>query len=315
MDHVRDEPAVRGTRLPLAVLGSSVALFGILLAGCGAGSSTGAVSTGLPATSPASPQALAAVAGAVTQTLGLTSAFDMKFKQASANAAAAAPRDGSGSFDFRSPSGTIRLQLPGPGNSEHMVFLPGTVFIDPPPSSPPLQPGRPWIFANFADIAKYNVNFPPYIVQTENINPAFTLDELAWGAAKSAPAGQVTFDGAPATMYVVTVDLNQALARAAGSAGSVFTKALSSEISALGGGTSSTPVSLHIDAWVDKKGRLVGARVTPPGAGLGTITIALSHFGSSVQATKPARSTVVDIAAMIPGGEQEALNGGDSDGA
>ncbi len=315
MGHVRDERAVKRTGLPLAVVGSSVALVGLVLAGCGSGGPTGAVATGPPVTSLASPHALAAVQGAVQQTMALTSAFDMRFKQASANAAAAAPRDGTGSFDFRSPSGTIRLKLPGAGNSEQMIFLPGTVFIDPPSSSPPLQPGRPWIFANFSDIAKYNVNFPPYIVQTENINPAFTLDELAWGATASAPAGRVTFNGAPATQYVVTIDVNQALARAEGSAGSVFAKALSSEISALGGGTSSTPVSMRIDAWVDGRGRLVGARVTPPGAGLGTITISLSHFGSTVQANKPARSSVVDIAAMIPGGEQEALNGGDSDGA
>lgn len=301
--------------MPCSLVGVAILLVGIILAGCSSGSSSGSSPTAPPVTSAPSPRALEAVQAAVLETSMLTSAFDMRFKQTSANAAAAAPRDGSGTFDFRSPSGTIRLDLPGAGNSEHMIFLPGTVFIDPPPSSPPLQPGRPWIFANFADIAKFNVNFPPYIVQTENINPAFTLDELAWGATASAPSGHTTFDGAPASLYVVTVNLNQALARAVGSAGSVFAKAISSEISALGGGTTSTPVTLRIDTWVDGRGRLVGARVAPPGAGLGTITLSLDRFGSSVHADKPPRSTVVDIAEMIPGGEQEALNGGDSDGA
>ena len=50
-------------------------------------------------------------------------------------------------------------------------------------------------------------------------------------------------------------------------------------------------------------------------AGIGTLTLSLDRFGATVQATKPPRSTVVDLAAIIPGGEQEALNGGDTDGA
>ena len=76
-----------------------------------------------------------------------------------------------------------------------MVFLPGTVFVKPPSSSLPLQPGRPWIFANFADIAKYEVNFPPYIVQTEYVNPALTLAELAWGTPRPPRYGTVTSTG------------------------------------------------------------------------------------------------------------------------
>jgi len=192
-----------------------------------------------------------------------------------------------------------------------MVFLPGTVFFKPPPSTPPLQAGRPWVFANFADIAKYKVNFPPYIVQTESINPAFTFYELAWGSTTASPEGEVSFMGRPATAYLVSVNLQKALTGASGPDGDVFARTLSSEISASG---NASP-AVTIEVWIDATGRLVGVRVTPVGAGIGTVTIALDHFGASVHADKPPRASVVDLAAMIPGGEQEALNGGDADGA
>ena len=131
-----------------------------------------------------------------------------------------------------------------------MVFLPGTVFFKPPPSTPPLQPGKPWVFANFADIAKYKVNFPPYIVQTESINPAFTIYELAWGSMAASTAGHVSFMGRQATAYVVRVGLEKALASASGTDGDVFGRTLSSEISASG----ETSPTVTIEAWVDSGG-------------------------------------------------------------
>ena len=178
-----------------------------------------------------------------------------------------------------------------------------------------MQPGRPWIFANFADIAKFDVKFPPYVVQTESVNPALALAELAWGTTKAAPYGPVTFDGVKTHRYRATVSLDRALARASGPAAAVFVQAITTEIAASGGNPFTAPVSIPMDAWVDATGRVIGVRVTPPGAGIGTVTLSLHRFGSEVQATKPPRTKVVDIAAMIPGGEQEALNGGDSDGA
>jgi hypothetical protein len=162
--------------------------------------------------------------------------------------------------------------------------------------------------------------FPPYIVQTESVNPALPLSELAWGTTRATPEGQAVFDGIPTRRYRATVDLSQALAHAAGPAAAVFAQAITSEISASGGSTFTTsasvpPVSVPVSVWLDRMGRVVGLRWTPPGAGIGTITLLLHQFGAPVHAAKPARATVVDIAAMIPGGEQEALNGGDSDGA
>ena len=284
-------------------------------ASAGSGSS-GPPSSAPTASAPPTPQALAAVTQAAARTLALTSSVDLSFSRPSSNVPSTTPKSASGTVDFRSPAGAIRIDLPGRyGGIEKMVFLPGTVFIEPPSSNLPLQAGKPWIFANFADIAKYKVNFPPYIVQTESINPAFTLSELAWGLTAAAPVGPSTFRGQQAAGYSVTVDVNRALSHATGPAGDVFAHALSSEISASGGGGSTAPVTLAAEVWVDGSGRLVGVRVTPPGAGVGTLTLALGPFGVSMHTDVPPRAKVVDIAAMIPGGEQEALNGGDTDGA
>ena len=109
---------------------------------------------------PTSPQALAMVVQATARTMTLTSQFEMTFRQASSDASAT-PLGAHGAVDFRGPSATNHINFVRGSGAESMVFLPGTVFFKPPPSTPPLQPGKPWVFANFADIAKYKVNFPP----------------------------------------------------------------------------------------------------------------------------------------------------------
>lgn len=289
----------------------------VALAGCGSPTQAAAPTGALPTASPPpSAEALAAVDRAVTATLGLTAQFDLAFSDPPTGSRSATPRTASGAVDFRSPASTIQLDLPpSAGGSERMVFLPDTVFVKPPATSPPLQAGRPWIFANFADIAKYRVNFPPYIVQTESVNPAFVLYELAWGATTAAPLGRTALAGQTDQAYLVTVDLTRAAAHTSGPAADVFGRAVASELGAYGGATASAPPTMRVEVWVDPAGRLVGARHSPPGAGIGTLTLRVDHFGVAVHADKPPRSKVVDIAAMIPGGEQEALNGGDSDGA
>ncbi len=135
----------------VAVAMNALAVTG--LTACGSANSGAAPPNVPPVTSPSSPAALSAVAKAVASTQSLSSAFDMTFSNPSSSGASVTPRDASGAVDFRGPSGTIRIDLPGAGGgTERMVFLLDTVFIEPPASTPPLQPGRPWIFANFADI-------------------------------------------------------------------------------------------------------------------------------------------------------------------
>ncbi len=309
---VHPRRAVLATRLALGCLVLS-ALAVPLSGTASAAPATTAVAADSTSVSLPANQAVVAAAG---ETLGLRAAFTMTFAHPTPTVGASTPRGAQGTTDFTQPAGTITLELPG-GSSDHeqMVFLPGTVFVKPPSSSHPLKPGRPWIFANFADIAKYNVAFPPYIVQTECVNPALVVSELDWGTTSATRLGTTAFHGTRATHYRATVNLTQALAHANGPAAAVFAQTITSEITGSGGSAFAAPVLLHIDAWIDASGRLIGARVTPPGAGIGTVTVSLDHFGASVVASKPPRAKVVDIAAMIPGGEQEALNGGDSDGA
>ena len=152
-------------------------------------------------------------------------------------------------------------------------------------------------------------------METESVNPALVLDELAWGTTSATSTGPTQYGGVTTRHYRARVNLNRALGHSAGPAAAVFAQAIAAEITASGGNIFTSSVSIPVDVWVDGTGRLVGARVTPPGAGIGTVTLSLDRFGSSVHASKPPRAKVVDIAAMIPGGEQEALNGGDSDGA
>jgi hypothetical protein len=279
-----------------------------------AGAASALLASGVVGTAPpsgASSPTLVSVQHATNSTLGLTSQFQMVFRRAP-QGNSQLPLSAEGAVDFAAPSATLRLDLPrSSGGTESMVFLPGTVFFKPPPSSPPLRVGRPWVFANFSDIAKYKVNFPPYIVQTENINPSFTLYQIAWGATAVSGVHRVMFEGAPATTCLVTIDLQHALQHVSGANGSVFALTLASEIAA--SGQSSPKVTARV--WIDKIGRLVGARILPVGAGIGTLTLSLSHFGTPVHADKPPRAKVVDLAATIPGGEREALNGGDADGA
>jgi hypothetical protein len=312
----RPAPAHRWAACPIACLAVLLATF----TGTGSASASPATSAPPPASSTgtalAAPSPDEVVLEATARTLGLRAAFTMTFAHATPTVGSSTPRGAHGLADFTRPAGTITLELPGgPSDREQMVFLPGTIFVRPPSSSRPLQPGRPWIFANFADIAKYKVNFPPYIVQTECVNPALVLSELAWGTVSATPLGTQVFQGASTRHFRAAVNLSRALSHATGPAAAVFTQTITSEITASGGGAFTAAVTLHIDTWVDPSGLLVGARVTPPGAGIGTETLAFDRFGSSVVTSKPPRAKVVDIAAMIPGGEQEALNGGDSDGA
>jgi hypothetical protein len=72
---------------------------------------------------------------------------------------------------------------------------------------------------------------------------------------------------------------------------------------------------MTVDVGVDDQGRVFLLRTSPSGVGMGTITLALSGFGTTVKVSPPVRAQVVDISSLAPGGERENAGGGDSDGA
>ncbi len=176
--------------------------------------------------------------------------------------------------DFSAPAGTMTLDLPGGPSVPGADGVPARDGVrQAAVVEPPLQPGRPWIFANFADIAKYNVKFPPYIVQTESVNPALVLDELAWGTTTAASDGPTPLDGVPTRHYRARVEPRTRPWPTPPARRRRSSPRPSPRRSRPRAGTPSrrrcrSPSTCGSDG----SGRLVGARVTPPGAGIGTVT-------------------------------------------
>jgi hypothetical protein len=163
--------------------------------------------------------------------------------------------------------------------------------------------------ADFTDPEALTSNFPRFIAQVESVNPGLTVSELVWGATSAAGAGRDSVHGEGAARYEVTLDLDQALANASGTAFVPFGRAIATEVKAVG---ASTRITAH--AWVTDAGRLARVELLPPGAGVGTLTMTLGSFGGAVHADPPPTSQIVDVLTLTPGGERENKNGGDADG-
>jgi hypothetical protein len=228
--------------------------------------------------------------------------------------------EGAGSFDFRAQQGTLLLSPSGTGLHEPLVFAPLAVYIRPPASSESLPPGKSWILASFSDTRVLQTNLPDYVIEVESLNPALVLSELLWGGVAAAPSGSAMIQGRTASRYDVTVDLNQALASASGAAQVPLSLALQAELRAVGGSTAAgasarSSSRITVGAWIGESGRLLRVELTPPGAGVGRMTMNLAGFGTAVLATLPPAAQVTDVASLTPAAERESKNGGDSDGA
>jgi hypothetical protein len=303
-------------RLPVTL----VALAGVALAACGnVGTASSAHSpAGKPG--PSSAQALQSVRGAAASGLSETATFTVNLEGATVFGRSSSVR-GAGSFDFRAGRGTVLLSPSGTTLHEPLVFAPQAVYIMPPASSESLPSGKTWIMAGFSDTRTLTTNLPDFVTEVESLNPALTLSQLLWGGTAAAPLGTDAVGGQRASRYDVTVDLDQALGGASGAAQTPLAMALQAEIRAQGGseadGTASPGGAHRIDAqvWVGDSGRLLRVQLTPPGAGVGRMTLDLAGFGTVVQAGIPAAAQVADVAAITPAAERENNNGGDSDGA
>ncbi|HUE60147.1 MAG TPA: hypothetical protein VMO88_11230, partial [Acidimicrobiales bacterium] len=140
---------------------------------------------------------------------------------------------------------------------------------------------------------------------------ALILSELEWGAVSAAPTEAPR--GSQTHSYSVKVDLAQAQSQAAGPSAQAFRQAIGYQLAETSG--AAVPTQVTVEVGIDSRGRVVLLRSSPPGAGIGTVTLALSGFGAPVTVAQPARAQVVDISSLAPGGERENAGGGDSDGA
>jgi hypothetical protein len=215
---------------------------------------------------------------------------------ATAFGAGATTVTGGGPFDFGTLRG--RFTLNAGSVTEPMVFTPTALYVQPPATAGVLPPGRTWTVADFTDPEALTSNFPQLIAQAESLNPALAISELLWGGATAAALGGGSYD--------VTVDLRRALAGSSGPAQVPFGRAIATEAAAA--------ATMTMRARISGAGQLTALAATPPGIGVGLLTMTLTDFGARVSADPPPASLVVDILAISPGGERENRNGGDSDG-
>lgn len=304
---------VRGERRRLRSVPPTLgllALFGVSSAGIGLGAPPAAAQSG------PSPDATATVTTlnrALRATLAGTARVSITLAGSAVGAAGASRVRATGAFDFTSARGAVVL-APGAGIREPIVFTPAAVFIKPPGGSASVLPkGKPWMIANFSTPEALATNFPQFVLQIESIDPAFTLSELAWGIVSATDQGPARAGGQPARRYGVTIDLRRALAAADGPAKAPFSFAFQSELDNLPAGSSSSG-TITASVWLSPSGRVSQVSLSPPGAGVGTTTLATSNFGTAVTTSPPPSSQTVDVAELTPSGERENNHGGDSDG-
>ena len=263
-----------------------------------------------------SPEALRAVQAAAAGVLTKTAAISVTLSGASVIGSGRSSVTAVGTFDFRSLRGTLTLVPSGGTIHEPVVFTPTAVYVRP-IGAGRLPRGKTWTVADFSDPEALDANFPKLIAQTESLDPALTLSELVWGGAAAAPSGGDTVRGQATERYDVTIDLNRTVAAVSGPAAVPFGRAIASEIVALGGsvtGGAAAPATTTARVWVTGDGQVARVDLSPPGAGLGAMSLTLSGFGTSVRADPPPRSQTVDVLTLGPAGERENRNGGDSDG-
>jgi hypothetical protein len=158
-------------------------------------------------------------------------------------------------------------------------------------------------------------DLPDLIGQLESLNPSLTLSELVWGATSASASGQQLVLGQLASAYDLTVQPAQALVNATGTE-TPFAIALESQMSALArtSRVDGAFPTFRARVWLSAAGRLLRAELSPPGAGVGKLSLTPGGPGAPVHVVSPPADQVVDLASLIPSGERENRNGGDSDG-
>ncbi len=283
------------------------------LAACGGGPGRAALSTEATV-APASPADLAAVRSAASRALDGRVSASVDLQAAQVFGAAQPDQTGRGVFDLVDGTGQVAVrQLSG---LETVLFFPTIVFVRQPANSGnALPPGKVWISTDLVHPETVSTNFAQFLLQVEDLSPAFALGEMAWGATSAAPLGHHSVDGSSAQGYLVTVDLATAAASTSGPAASALSKALQAEQSAASAAPGTPAPAAELRVWIGNSGQVIQIQSSPAGSGAGTTLFKLSPYGPQLALTKPNLAQVVDIASLTPLGERENNGRGDADGA
>jgi hypothetical protein len=277
---------------------------------------SGAIPAVASAAGPGSPQALEAVRAAAGSASKGTAGFSMTLTRATVFGSPPASASATGTFDYSGRRGTVAIGVAGRGSPELVVFTPEAAYLHPATSGGSQLGGRPWKAVRFSDSSTLAKNLPDFVGQIESLNPALTLSELVWGSTAARVSGPDIVGGQAATRYEVTVQPAQALVNAPG-AEPALALALESQVSALSRSAPAGPTfaSFPARAWVSESGRLLKVELSPPGAGAGTMELTIGSPIAPFHLQPPPADQVVDLSSLIPSGERENQNGGDSDGA
>jgi len=281
---------------------TAVAVAATVLASGGAGGTpVPSTTTSGPAASPAA----RSVAQAAADTSRLNESVALKLTPGLLLGKSQPSISGHGTYDLSKVQGKVALRESS--GTEEVVFVPQALFVrEPPPQSgaSALPAGKSWISAGLNEKPGPGSPIPQFVNQVEAVNAALLLDEIAWGTVKALPQGTAQVGGAVAHKYLVTVDLRKAESAASASIGTTFSQSVQYQISALS--PRSGDATTRVTVWVGGDGHVARLQSTPPGSGVGEVSITLSHYGSRVQASIPPSTQVVDIAALSAAGEQES---------
>jgi hypothetical protein len=309
--------AARPRRIGIRTGGVCAALLIVALALVAAGRwSAPSPQTAATAFGPGSPQALAAVRAAAGSASQGAATFSMALTRATVFGAHPSSATASGTFDYSTQQGTVAIAAAGSASPQLVVFTPQAVYLNPASAQGSQLGGRPWKAVRFSDSSTLTKNLPDFVSQVESLNPALTLGELVWGSTAASLSGPDAVDGQPATRYEVMVQPAQALVNAPGGEPGLA-QALESQVSALARSAPAGPAfaTFPARAWLSESGRLLRAELSPPGAGTGTMVLTIGAPIAALSFQPPAADQVVDLSSLIPSGERENQNGGDSDGA
>jgi hypothetical protein len=263
----------------------AVALTALALGGCGVGS-----------------DAKQTVASAVKTTLSQPLVSRISFSGRVAGAPAVRV-DAEAATVFATGLGYARVDLGAATRAkqaiEYLVLLPSTVYLMPiSAGSAGLAQGKTWLALPLTRSGRVDAAFPRLAEQLESLSPELLLDELAWGATAARHVGEPVIAHQPLSEYVVTVDLSRAASTAVGASATAIRSAIAEELDAL---RASRPgaTSVPIRVWVDGPGRVARLEAALPGSGLGTITIALSQYGTTILRNLPLAPQVEDVSALV----------------